>query len=274
MSGDYTRLTFRPERAYSSVRLQQGRVQVDADWNEVADIGLHLDRTTTRDTVGRTGVPEEAPGFALSPADPDGEGGGAALTDMLIGFGRAYVDGMLVENLPPAPTTLTPVAGSPGDFLVQSGPLPRLNQWLVDPADPNAPAARVTALTPPADQDARLRVTLQPVPGGANLLRLLAPSLRVQPDSEGDVVRRRRARTACISRPMSARSRRSTIGCCGRRRSVGRTPACAPRSSGGSAPRRAARAAATTRPAGAPIQRRGRGSSRRACRRSRPTIPA
>src|SRR5262245_52008328 len=101
MSGDYTRLTFRPERGYSSVRLQQGRVQVDADWNEAAEIGLHRDRTTTRDVVGRTGVPEEAPGFALTPADPDGSG---TATDLLLGFGRAYVDGLLVEHLAPAPT--------------------------------------------------------------------------------------------------------------------------------------------------------------------------
>src|SRR5688500_191018 len=119
MSGDYTRLTFRPERGYSRVRLQHGRVQVDADWNEAADIGLHLDRTTTRDTDGRTGVPEEASGVALIPADPDGDG---TAPDLLLGFGRAYIDGILVETLAPAPTTLSAVAASPGDFLVKAGP--------------------------------------------------------------------------------------------------------------------------------------------------------
>lgn len=186
MTGDYTRLTFRPERAYSSVRLQQGRVQVDADWNEAADIGLHLDRTTTRDVVGRTGVPEEAPGFALAPADPDGGGGG---TDLLIGFGRAYLDGMLVENLRPAPTTLEPVADAPGDFRVLSGPVPRLGAWLVDPADPAAPAARVTALPDPVDADGGLvRVTLAPAPAAASLVRVIAPSLLAQPDLDGDPV--------------------------------------------------------------------------------------
>ena len=40
MKGDFTRLTFQPEKHYSSVRLQQGRVQLDADWNEQADIAL------------------------------------------------------------------------------------------------------------------------------------------------------------------------------------------------------------------------------------------
>ena len=86
MSGDYTRLTFRPQCRFSSVRVQQGRVQLDADCNEAADIGLLLDRTTTTDVVGAEGVPEGAPGFALTPADPDGAG---AATDLLIGFGRA-----------------------------------------------------------------------------------------------------------------------------------------------------------------------------------------
>jgi hypothetical protein len=186
MSGDYTRLTFRPERGYASVRLQQGRVQVDADWNEAADIGLHRDRTTARDVVGRTGVPEEAPGFALTPADPDGAG---TASDVLIGFGRAYVDGVLVEHLAPAPTVLGAVAASPGDFLVQSGPVPGLGQWLIDPADPTAAAVRVTARPAPVPADGGLtRVTLAPVPAVAVATLVIAPSLLAQPDLTGDPV--------------------------------------------------------------------------------------
>ncbi|HMQ56354.1 MAG TPA: DUF6519 domain-containing protein, partial [Anaerolineae bacterium] len=34
MKGDFTRSTFRSEHHYSSVRMQQGRVQLDSDWNE------------------------------------------------------------------------------------------------------------------------------------------------------------------------------------------------------------------------------------------------
>jgi photosystem II stability/assembly factor-like uncharacterized protein len=67
MKGDFTRNTFRPERRYSGVRLQQGRVQVDADFNEQVDIGAHLDRTTTRDAIGRRGAPAAGAGFALFP---------------------------------------------------------------------------------------------------------------------------------------------------------------------------------------------------------------
>ena len=35
--GDLTRSTFRAYRHYSGVRMQQGRVQLDADWNEQLD---------------------------------------------------------------------------------------------------------------------------------------------------------------------------------------------------------------------------------------------
>ena len=41
MKGDFTRLTFAPAKHYSSVRQQQGRVQLDADWNEQVDIQNH-----------------------------------------------------------------------------------------------------------------------------------------------------------------------------------------------------------------------------------------
>src|SRR5439155_8984987 len=93
MNGDFTRLTFRPDRHYSSVRLQQGRVVLDADWNEQVDIGAHRDRTATRDVVGPCGAPLHDAGFALRPQ--------AGTTDTwsgVIGAGRYYVDGTLCEN--------------------------------------------------------------------------------------------------------------------------------------------------------------------------------
>jgi hypothetical protein len=65
MRGDFSRLTFRRDRQYSSVRLQQGRVQVDADWNEQIDIALHRDEMATGDIVGPAGAPLENAGFAI-----------------------------------------------------------------------------------------------------------------------------------------------------------------------------------------------------------------
>jgi hypothetical protein len=91
MKGDFTRQTFRPERHYSGVRMQQGRVQLDADWNEQADIGRYRDETEAADVIGRCGGPLHAAAFAITfdPAKPG---------DFLLGAGRYYVDGMLCEN--------------------------------------------------------------------------------------------------------------------------------------------------------------------------------
>ena len=38
MGGDYTRTTFDPFKLFSSIREQQGRVSLDSDFNEFADI--------------------------------------------------------------------------------------------------------------------------------------------------------------------------------------------------------------------------------------------
>lgn len=62
MKADTTRTTFRRERHFSSVRMQQGRVTLDADFNEQVDIGAHRDVTLARDVVGGSGAPDD--GFA------------------------------------------------------------------------------------------------------------------------------------------------------------------------------------------------------------------
>ena len=41
MKGDFSRRTFDPQKHFSRVLMQQGRVQLDADWNEQAAIQLH-----------------------------------------------------------------------------------------------------------------------------------------------------------------------------------------------------------------------------------------
>ncbi|HSK52021.1 MAG TPA: DUF6519 domain-containing protein [Clostridia bacterium] len=89
MKADITRSTFRSTKHFRSVVMQQGRVHLDADWNESVDILSALDETTRVDTIGRHGVPKADAGFAVSVA-PDG-------SDLLIGPGRIYVDGLLCE---------------------------------------------------------------------------------------------------------------------------------------------------------------------------------
>jgi hypothetical protein len=90
MSGDFSRRTFDPTKHYSAVLMQQGRVQVDADFSEAQEIHRYRDETEATDVVGPRGVPRVSPGFAVQPSS-----GG---TDLLISQGHLYVDGLLCEN--------------------------------------------------------------------------------------------------------------------------------------------------------------------------------
>jgi hypothetical protein len=92
MSGDYTRFSFDPLKRYSGVLMQQGRVQLDSDWNEEIDILRRRLRTTTLDIMGPLGVP-----YAVSPnAFSIGWIAGPP-ADLSIGPGRLYVDGIQIE---------------------------------------------------------------------------------------------------------------------------------------------------------------------------------
>jgi hypothetical protein len=92
MRGDFSRLTFWPKKHYSGVRMQQGRVQLDADWNEQVDIQAHLQRTLARDLLGTSGVPLSQTGtFQHFEIRSDG-------ASLEIAPGRIYVDGILCEN--------------------------------------------------------------------------------------------------------------------------------------------------------------------------------
>src|SRR5215216_6044204 len=105
MNGDFTRDTFPYAKTQniSRVLLQQGRVLLDADWNEQNSILLHYLRTITGDLIGEHGGTEGA--FAigidpskmgLTPAEEKELKLGA--NDFLIGKGRYYVGGVLCEN--------------------------------------------------------------------------------------------------------------------------------------------------------------------------------
>ena len=89
MKGDFTRETFIPQRHYWGVLRQQGRVDIDADWNEQVRIARHHDVARTADLVGPSGGPIAGAGFGLTL--------GAAGT-VMVGAGRYYVAGVLVEN--------------------------------------------------------------------------------------------------------------------------------------------------------------------------------
>src|SRR5262245_61533849 len=65
MKGDFSRDTFDPANHFSGVLMQQGRVQLDADWNEQASILLHYLRTLARDVFGNAGGPAQNLGFRV-----------------------------------------------------------------------------------------------------------------------------------------------------------------------------------------------------------------
>jgi hypothetical protein len=90
MKGDFTRDTYDPAKHFVRVLMQQGRVTLDADHNEQISILLHYLRTLARDLIGPYAAPSQAPGFSLR-YDTN-------LKDLVIGAGRYYVDGILVEN--------------------------------------------------------------------------------------------------------------------------------------------------------------------------------
>lgn len=95
MKGDFTRFTFRPGNHYSSVLLQQGRVLLDAEWNEQSDIEAHRDQTTTSDVIGHCGTPMDENGRGGFELHTLGE---TNVWDGRIGEGRYYTHGILCEN--------------------------------------------------------------------------------------------------------------------------------------------------------------------------------
>jgi len=89
MPGDYSRDTFRKDKHYSAVLIEQGRVQLDADSREQVAIDQHRAFTEATDVIGVCGVPEGPNGFQIG-VTPDG-------TDLTISPGRIYSGGLMCE---------------------------------------------------------------------------------------------------------------------------------------------------------------------------------
>lgn len=87
MYGDISRVTFRPAKQFSRVLYQQGRVFLDADANEQAEILLDLQRGFVADLVGEHGtLMEDA--FQIATTTIGGK------DDFTIDSGQYYVDGI------------------------------------------------------------------------------------------------------------------------------------------------------------------------------------
>jgi len=93
MSFDTSRFTFNPWNDYSGVVMEQGRVQLDSDWNEWLAELMRRIQAGTLDTLGRAVYPATTPFAFQITVTTDASG----VNHVNIGPGRMYVDGLLAE---------------------------------------------------------------------------------------------------------------------------------------------------------------------------------
>ncbi|HEV8508691.1 MAG TPA: DUF6519 domain-containing protein, partial [Chitinophagaceae bacterium] len=103
MKGDFSKKTFVPEKHFHGVLMQQGRVLLDAEWNEQASITAYRTETGNMDIIGKSGTPFDAAnpngGFQLIPVDLNGNPCAPLPgVNFKISKGHFYVDGILCEN--------------------------------------------------------------------------------------------------------------------------------------------------------------------------------
>ena len=113
MKSDISRKTFDIGKQYSRVLMQQGRVTVDAEFNEQTDILLYYLRALATDLIGPYAAPNIGGGFDLS---LDNTGG-----NLMISAGRYYVAGILIENEAVCSYAVQPWYAAPaGDVLLDA----------------------------------------------------------------------------------------------------------------------------------------------------------
>jgi len=104
MKGDFSRWTYDPTKQYSRLLSLQGRVFLDADFNEAMELQLQHLRKLTADLLGPHAGKDDS--FEIAPTSP-------ASSDFFITAGSYYVKGILCEN-PPMPPPAAGGAADPG----------------------------------------------------------------------------------------------------------------------------------------------------------------
>ncbi len=95
MAGDCARVSYDPSRKWRGLVAQQGRVTVEADWNEAASIDQEHDRRVTLDVVGPAGTPDG--GYTVTPVPPTGSPPAGTPGDFTVGQGTLYVGGQRLD---------------------------------------------------------------------------------------------------------------------------------------------------------------------------------
>jgi hypothetical protein len=212
MKAEFTRDTFNPLKHFSRVLMQQGRVQLDADWNEQTAILLHYLRNLGADLIGPHGGPadiEDAKGQLLEvncgfeiitepdridalPSDAETKKKledllNGAKPALLIGRGHYYVDGILCQNDDYIAYNGQPGYPIPGDLMFTDGKsyLLYLDVWerhvtYVEDEDKNHanPSIREVALNG-ADTATRAQVVWQ-------IRAVSVPEVKPRPDYKKD----------------------------------------------------------------------------------------
>jgi hypothetical protein len=106
MAADRARVSYDPSRKWRGLVAQQGRVTVEADWNEAAAIGAEGGRKLTLDVVGTVGTPD----------------GGYVVTAVPAGSPPASVPGSPPASVAGSPPG-SPPASVPGDLAIGPGTL-------------------------------------------------------------------------------------------------------------------------------------------------------
>lgn len=92
MHGEFSRLTYDPRKHVAGVLQQQGRVGLDADWNEWVEAVLRRLRVETLDAIGGCGQPMHAHGFKVAIT-----ASGTEHPSVTFSAGRLYAGGLLAE---------------------------------------------------------------------------------------------------------------------------------------------------------------------------------
>jgi len=98
MSGDYSRVRFDPSNNFSGVLMQQGRVQLDSDWNEWVAASDRRMRAESIDSLSAISPPGTGGVAMVSPQTPGAFELVVKDGTLIIGRGRMYVDGLVAEN--------------------------------------------------------------------------------------------------------------------------------------------------------------------------------
>lgn len=146
--GDFSRDTFHRFKHFTRVLMQQGRVQLDADWNEQAAILLRDRRALIADLLGPAIGPPGSQGFQIT---------GARTQDFQIGAGPYIVDGILCEagSVPVVITAFDTAANSKkvtwitvADWIVDGIEFQKLQYVIVSGGSNQPVLAQITDIDP------------------------------------------------------------------------------------------------------------------------------